>query len=66
MRTTAGFFMPTKKTYNKPVLKISEQIELLKSRGLQIPDEQDAADFLKCTRNVLSIKKEELLRTANL
>jgi abortive infection bacteriophage resistance protein len=47
MRTTAGFFMPAKRIYSKPPTNFDEQIQLLKSRGLIISDEQVAADFLK-------------------
>jgi len=45
MRTRAGFFMPFKK-YNKPVLTVDEQITLLESRGLLIPDKNKARHYL--------------------
>lgn len=36
-----------KKSYTKPPLSIQDQIELLKTRGLQIPDEERAARYLQ-------------------
>lgn len=47
MRTTVGFFMPSKKPFDKLPTTIEEQISLLKRRGLTIPDEIEAAHFLK-------------------
>lgn len=44
MRTRAGFFMP--KIYDKPPLSIEQQINLLESRGLIIPDRNEAIHFL--------------------
>lgn len=37
----------SKLTYNKPPLSFEQQLELLKSRGLQIPDETKALNYLK-------------------
>ena len=47
-RTRAGLllFMGTLRLYTKQALSISEQIELLKSRGLNIADSSKAAKFL--------------------
>ena len=47
-RTRAGLllFMGTLRLYTKQALSISEQIELLKSRGLIIADLSKAAKFL--------------------
>jgi len=45
-RTSAGFFMPSKRPYQKPALPIQEQLKLLKDRGLQIKDEARAARYL--------------------
>ena len=39
-------FMGTLRLYTKQALPISEQIELLKSRGLNIADSSKAAKFL--------------------
>jgi len=36
-----------KQTYTKPPLSVQEQINLLKSRGLQIPDESRAIRYLQ-------------------
>jgi abortive infection bacteriophage resistance protein len=47
MRKSAGFFMPAKRTFIKPALTIDEQLNLLKSRGLFIPCEEEARNFLK-------------------
>lgn len=46
MRTRAGFlFMPN--PYNKPALTIDQQIDLLNSRGLNIPDRDKARHYLQ-------------------
>ena len=47
-RTRAGLllFMSTLRLYTKQALSISEQIELLKSRGLNIADSSKTAKFL--------------------
>ena len=47
-RTRAGLllFMGTLRLYTKKALSISEQIELLKSRGLNIADSSKAVKFL--------------------
>lgn len=47
-RTRAGLllFMGTLRLYTKQALSISEQIELLKSRGLNIADSSKAVKFL--------------------
>ena len=47
-RTRAGLllFMGTLRLYTKQALSISEQIELLKSRGLNIADSSKTAKFL--------------------
>ena len=47
-RTRAGLllFMGTLRLYTKQALSISEQIELLKSRGLNIADSSKAEKFL--------------------
>ena len=47
-RTRAGLllFMGTLRLYTKQALSISEQIELLKSRGLNIADSSKAGTFL--------------------
>ena len=47
-RTRAGLllFMGTLRLYTKQTLSISEQIELLKSRGLNIADSSKAVKFL--------------------
>jgi len=37
----------TKQSFTKPPLSVQEQIELLKTRGLRIPDEQRAARYLQ-------------------
>jgi len=47
MRNTAGFFMPSKRSFSKPAFSIDEQIALLKRRGLQIPSEEEARQFLR-------------------
>jgi len=39
-----------KKPYTKPPLPVQDQINLLKSRGLQIPDEPRAARYLQNKR----------------
>ena len=47
-RTRAGLllFMSTLRLYTKQALSVSEQIELLKSRGLNIADSSKAVKFL--------------------
>ena len=40
-------FMGTLRLYTKQAISISEQIELLKSRGLNIADSSKAATFLE-------------------
>jgi abortive infection bacteriophage resistance protein len=37
----------TKKPYTKPPLPVQDQINLLKNRGLRIPDEEKAARYLR-------------------
>jgi len=37
----------TKQPFTKPPLSVQEQIELLKARGLRIPDEQRVARYLR-------------------
>ncbi len=46
MRTRAGFLFLKGMQFNKPAKSIQEQIELLKSRGLSIPDESKACHYL--------------------
>lgn len=36
-----------KQPYQKPPLTLEEQIQRLKERGLDIPDEEEAKEFLK-------------------
>jgi abortive infection bacteriophage resistance protein len=49
MRTPAGIFMSDdqKLTYCKPPLSLDEQIDLLISRGLEIPDRDKARHYLR-------------------
>jgi abortive infection bacteriophage resistance protein len=48
MRTPAGIFMSEKlKTYCKPALSLDQQIDLLISRGLSIPDRDKACHYLQ-------------------
>lgn len=47
----SGFFMPI--IYNKPALSVDQQIHLLESRGLSVPDKNKAChylQFIKSTR----------------
>lgn len=45
MRTRAGFFMPT--DYTKPALTFDQQIDLLQSRGLLVPDREKACHYFQ-------------------
>jgi abortive infection bacteriophage resistance protein len=50
MRTPAGIFMSNdqqKQTYRKPALTLDEQLDLLASRGLIIPDQEKARHYLR-------------------
>ena len=49
MRTPAGIFMSNdqKQTYCKPTLGLDAQIDLLISRGLEIPDRDKARHYLR-------------------
>ena len=47
MRTRAGFFMP--EIYSKLPLPIPDQIQLLESRGMKIPDKVKAHHYLQYT-----------------
>ena len=49
MRTPAGIFMPKNygTSYNKPAFNLEEQLDLLKSRGLDIPQPERALHYLK-------------------
>ena len=49
MRTPAGIFMSDnqKQTYCKPALSLDDQIDLLISRGLGIPDRDTARHYLR-------------------
>lgn len=49
MRTPAGFFMSEiqKKTFDKPALSLDDQVTLLRSRGLIIPDETRIQHYLR-------------------
>jgi abortive infection bacteriophage resistance protein len=48
MRTPAGIFMPNDnmQNYCKPALSIDQQLDLLISRGLTIPDQDKARHYL--------------------
>jgi len=47
MHTWQVVFFMNKQSYSKPPLSVSDQIELLKTRGLQIPDENRANRYLQ-------------------
>jgi abortive infection bacteriophage resistance protein len=47
MRTPMGFFIPMKKTFEKPPLAIEAQLKLLSERGLIISDKEVAEHHLK-------------------
>ena len=69
-RTRAGLllFMGTLRLYTKQALSISEQIELLKSRGLNIADSSKAAKFLgevSCFRFVQYLRPMEADKTTH-
>ncbi|HAT8249293.1 TPA: Abi family protein, partial [Legionella pneumophila] len=40
MRTTTGYFFMAEKSYTKPALTVSQQLEFLFSQGLQIEDQK--------------------------
>lgn len=46
LKRAAFLFLPSPMRYDKPALSFEEQIELLKSRGLTVPDVARAANYL--------------------
>ena len=42
-----GYFFMKKQSYSKPPLAIKDQVELLKTRGLIIPDEKRVGRYLQ-------------------
>ncbi len=46
MRTAAGCFFMSMKTFHKPALNVTQQLDLLRARGLEIPDLHYATNCL--------------------